>query len=158
LGNSSLNSIKDDIIPFKLTVYHNCFLTGRKFAGEKKNTMKKLLFLGLLTTALTAGAQSDSVITTRTTRTTTTTHSHKYYYYPSSNVYYDAATDNYVYYDAPATNTWIRVKQLPPNISLDTTGGQVIYYKGENVWVENPSHIKKYKVTRKGVKMKPVRD
>jgi hypothetical protein len=120
--------------------------------------MKKLLFLGLLTTALTAGAQTNSNTTTRTTHTTTTTHSHRYYYYPSSNVYYDSSAGDYYYYDAPETKTWVRVKSLPATIAVDTTDSQVIYYNGNAVWMDNATHIKKYKVTRRGVKMKPVRD
>jgi hypothetical protein len=120
--------------------------------------MKKLLFLGMLTAGLTAAAQSNSQVTTRTTHTTTTTHSHRYYYYPSSNVYFDSTSGDYYYYDAPETRTWMRVRTLPPDVTIDSTDRQVIYYNGDQVWKDNAAHIRKYKATRKGVKVKPVKD
>jgi hypothetical protein len=35
-----------------------------------------------------------------------------FYYYPSSNIYFDVASNEYVYYD-DATQKWLNVKELP---------------------------------------------
>jgi hypothetical protein len=96
--------------------------------------------------------------TTRSRHTTTTTHTHRYFYYPSSNIYFDPASQEYFYYDTAVIKKWTVVKNLPAGILVDTTGQQVIYHDGGEIWIQNPEHVKTFRVTRKGVKPKAVRD
>ena len=69
----------------------------------------------------------------------------KYYYYPSSNVYYNPGTGQYVYYE---NNTWTPVKTLPTTIRVTHTPRYVVYHNGPDVWMDNPVHVKKYKVVK----------
>ena len=105
--------------------------------------MKKILFLILVCgTVITASSQTtDSVTTTTTT--------HKYYYYPSSNVYYNVVGSDYWYYDE-ATSAWVEVKTLPATITLEKAPRYTVYYNGKDVWKDNATHMKKYKVKDNG--------
>jgi hypothetical protein len=111
--------------------------------------MKKILFLILVCgTVITASAQTtDSVTTTTTT--------HKYYYYPSSNVYFDEASGNYMYWDQ-STSQWSTTQTLPATITIEKTTRYPIHYSGNDPWKNNLADMKKYKVKKNGVvKMKP---
>ena len=68
----------------------------------------------------------------------------KFYYYPSSNVYYNTSTSEYWYYDQP-TVKWVEVKTLPTTITIEKTPRYTVYYKDQDVWKDNPVHVKKYK-------------
>jgi hypothetical protein len=71
----------------------------------------------------------------------------KFYYYPSSNVYFNVSTGQYWYYDEP-TVKWMEVKTLPETITLEKTPVYTVYYSGEDVWKDNATHQKKYKVKK----------
>ena len=74
----------------------------------------------------------------------------KYYYYPSQNVYQNTVTGEYYYYNTPTTS-WITVKALPQTITIGEPDPKFeVYYKGGEVWKDNPKHLKKYKVKRNG--------
>ena len=83
------------------------------------------------------------------TMSTTTTRV-KYYYYPSSNIYYNPATNEYWYFDDVST-TWMEVKTLPSTITFTKTPKYTVYYNGADVWKDNATHKKKYKVKNNGV-------
>jgi hypothetical protein len=68
----------------------------------------------------------------------------RYYYYPSSNVYYNITTHDYLYYD-PGTTAWVTVRTLPATIMITKTPRYTVYYKGPDVWKENAMHKNKYK-------------
>jgi len=72
-----------------------------------------------------------------------------FYYYPSSNVYYNVSASDYWYYD-DATNTWVEVKTLPTTITLEKAPRYTVYYNSKDVWKDNASHLKKYKVKDNG--------
>ena len=74
----------------------------------------------------------------------------KFYYYPKSNVYQNTSTNEYWYYDQGNSN-WVSVKDLPSTVTLEKDPSYVVYYNGTDVWKDNPQHMKKYKVTKKGV-------
>ena len=80
----------------------------------------------------------------------------KYYYYPSSNVYYNPVTNEYWYYDG-GTTTWMEVKTLPSGITITKMPKYTVYYNGADVWKDNATHKKKYKVKNGAVvtKTKP---
>jgi len=81
----------------------------------------------------------------------------KFYYYPSSNIYYNPATNEYWYYDNP-TVTWMEVRELPPTITFTKTPKYTVYYNGQDVWKDNATHKKKYKAKDNGTtktKQKP---
>lgn len=73
----------------------------------------------------------------------------RFYYYPSSNIYYNPATDQYWYYDDVRT-TWTEVKTLPTTITISKTPRYTVYYNGEDVWKDNAVHLKKYKGKKDG--------
>ena len=72
-----------------------------------------------------------------------------YYYYPSSNVYYNVVGSDYWYYDE-ATSAWVEVKTLPATITLEKAPRYTVYYNGKDVWKDNATHMKKYKVKDNG--------
>ena len=74
-----------------------------------------------------------------------------FYYYPSSNVYYNVTTHDYVYYD-PGTTTWVAVQTLPATITFTKTPRYTVYYKGNDVWKDNAMHKNKYKARKATVK------
>jgi hypothetical protein len=74
-----------------------------------------------------------------------------FYYYPSSNVYYNVSTHDYVYYD-PGTTTWVTVQSLPATITFTKTPKYTVYYNGPDVWKDNAMHKKKYKSKKTTVK------
>ena len=76
-----------------------------------------------------------------------------FYYYPSSNVYYNAASDEWVYYDEPTTK-WITVKTLPSTITIVKMPVDTIYYQGNEVWKDNAEHQRKYKGKKEETKKK----
>jgi hypothetical protein len=122
--------------------------------------MKKIIIaLGIVCcvgTAETVSAQDTTTRTTVTThRTTTTTHTRtRYFYYPDQNVYYNIESGDYYYYDAPTTK-WTQVRALPATISVEKVPRYTLYYEGEDIYKENPQHIKKFKVKKDGeVKVK----
>ena len=112
--------------------------------------MKKILLAMIVCLSLLAGKQSaaqDTVVQQT-----------KYYYYPSSNVYFNPATNDYWYYDEPST-TWTSVKELPSTMTLVRSPRYLVYYKGTDVWKDNPAHVKKFKVKKNGdIKVKPKKD
>ena len=73
----------------------------------------------------------------------------RFYYYPSTNVYYNPASDQYWYYDDVST-TWTEVKTLPTTITLTKTPRYTVYYNGEDVWKDNATHMQKYKAKKNG--------
>src|SRR5438105_6952379 len=73
----------------------------------------------------------------------------RFYYYPSTNVYYNPASDQYWYYDDVST-TWTEVKTLPTTITLTKTPRYTVYYNGEDVWKDNATHMQKYKARKNG--------
>jgi len=70
-----------------------------------------------------------------------------FYYYPSSNVYYNVSTHDYLYYD-PGTTTWVTVQTLPATITLTKTPKYTVYYNGNDVWKDNAMHKNKYKAKK----------
>ena len=72
----------------------------------------------------------------------------KFYYYPSSNVYFNTASGKYIYNN---NGQWTTVKSLPAKKPLDPHR-VIVYNNTPEVWVNNPSHIKKYKT----ITMKPM--
>ena len=81
----------------------------------------------------------------------------EYYYYPSSNVYFNPKTSDYVYLDTTTTK-WVTVKTLPANLTVSDNDKQVIYYNGTDPWKNNSADQKKYKVKRGGKKVKEKND
>jgi hypothetical protein len=77
----------------------------------------------------------------------------KYYYYPSSNVYYNPSTREYVYFN---NNTWTPVTTLPGTIRVQNTRRYMVYHNGPDVWTDNEQHMKKYRAY--GKKEKHERD
>lgn len=73
----------------------------------------------------------------------------RYYYYPHTNVYYNTVSGDYWYYDESKTN-WMTVKALPSSITIDDNNRFVIIYDGIDVYKENSTHKKKYKVKKSG--------
>ncbi|HEV8285790.1 MAG TPA: hypothetical protein VGQ09_15860 [Chitinophagaceae bacterium] len=73
----------------------------------------------------------------------------RFYYYPSSNIYYNPATNEYWYYDDVST-TWMEVKTLPTTITITKTPRYTVYYNGNDVWKDNAVHVQKYKVKKDG--------
>lgn len=69
-----------------------------------------------------------------------------FYYYPSSNIYYNVASHDYLYFD-PGPATWVTVKALPPGIVLTRTR-YTVYHNGPEVWRANANHKTKYKVKK----------
>ncbi len=66
-----------------------------------------------------------------------------YWYYPSSNVYYDVAGKQYVFYNA---GNWSTAKTLPSGVMLVKGSPRVtVYHAGNNVWSDNAGHVMKYK-------------
>ncbi len=66
-----------------------------------------------------------------------------YWYYPSSNVYYDVAGKQYVFYNA---GNWSTAKTLPSGITLVKGSPRVtVYHAGNDVWADNAGHVMKYK-------------
>jgi hypothetical protein len=76
-----------------------------------------------------------------------------FYYYPSSNIYYDVASNEYVYYDE-STQKWLNVKELPTTITLVKMPADTVYYNGQQVWKDNPEHLRKYKGKKDEAKKK----
>ncbi|PWT93842.1 MAG: hypothetical protein C5B54_01230 [Acidobacteria bacterium] len=76
-----------------------------------------------------------------------------FYYYPSSNIYYNVSTGEYLYYDEPTTK-WITAKTLPTTITLEKMPVDTVYYNGPDVWKDNPEHLRKYKAKKEEVKKK----
>jgi len=76
-----------------------------------------------------------------------------FYFYPSSNVYYNAASDEWVYYDEPTTK-WITVKTLPSTVTIVKEPVDTIYYQGNDVWKDNAEHQRKYKGKKDETKKK----
>ncbi|MEO6406769.1 MAG: hypothetical protein ABIY51_04230 [Ferruginibacter sp.] len=66
-----------------------------------------------------------------------------YWYYPSSNVYYDIAAKQYVFYNA---GTWSNAGTLPSGIVIEKEAPRVtVYHAGNDVWADNAGHVMKYK-------------
>ena len=74
-----------------------------------------------------------------------------FYYYPSSNVYFNISTGNYIYYD-PGVTTWVTVQRLPATIVVTRTPRYIVYYNGPEVWRDNGLHKGKYKAKKTVVK------
>lgn len=66
----------------------------------------------------------------------------RFYYYPSSNVYYDVASQQY-YYDP--SGSWVTVKQLPAGYTVVNQPRYVVYRKDHEIWRDNAVHVQKYK-------------
>jgi hypothetical protein len=82
----------------------------------------------------------------------------KFYYYPSANVYYNVAEKDYWYYN-PTTSTWTVIQEVPDQVNIVKTPKYIIYYSDANVWKENTTHLKKFKVKKDGeIKIKPEKD
>ncbi len=128
--------------------------------------MKKILILLLISgSVLTASAQVDQSTTTTTTTTTPTTSptvqpgQHQYYFYPSQNVYFDKASGDYWYKEAPTATTWTETTTLPSTVTVENQKSFPIQYKGNDPWKNNDADLKKYKVKNNGtVKMKMKKD
>src|ERR1700730_1746602 len=104
--------------------------------------MKKIIFFLLLVTGIqtTQSLQAQRV---------------KYYYYPSSNVYYNPATREYVYYN---NSTWTPVRTLPGTIRVEHTRRYMVYHDGPDVWTDNEQHMRKYRAIKNEKKEKHERD
>lgn len=101
--------------------------------------MKKII-LGLVVLFMIAGV---SKVSAQETQKVT------FYYYPSSNVYYNVTATDYWYYD-DATSAWVEIKTLPATITLEKSPRYTVYYTGKDVWKDNATHMKKYKVKDNG--------
>jgi hypothetical protein len=71
----------------------------------------------------------------------------RFYYYPGSNVYYNISSGNYWYHDDTA-GKWKSVPELPASIKLVKSPRFSVYHSNADVWMDNPEHLKKYKVKR----------
>jgi hypothetical protein len=111
--------------------------------------MKKII-LGLVVLFMIAGV---SKVSAQETQKVT------FYYYPSSNVYYNVTATDYWYYD-DATSAWVEIKTLPATITLEKSPRYTVYYTGKDVWKDNATHMKKYKVkdNRELKEKKPEKD
>jgi hypothetical protein len=76
-----------------------------------------------------------------------------FYYYPSSNIYFDVASNEYVYYDE-GTQKWLNVKELPTTITVVKMPVDTVYYNGQQVWKDNAEHLRKYKGKKDEAKKK----
>jgi hypothetical protein len=122
--------------------------------------MKKIIVAMtiLFAAGISTGASAQQTQQTQQTQPAQTSQTIKYYYYPSSNVYYNESTGEYLYYN-DADASWTTVKTLPSTIVLEQTPRYEIQYNGTDVWKDNAEHIKKYKVKKDGeVKAKPKKD
>jgi hypothetical protein len=70
---------------------------------------------------------------------------HKFYYYPGSNVYFDVAGKQFIYFNG---SNWVTAKALPANIRPNQTQRVIVYHTGKNVWVGNATHVKKYRARK----------
>jgi hypothetical protein len=112
--------------------------------------MKKFMFLLMICGGFLGTAQIHAQQTTQEQHQQI-----KFYYYPSSNVYFNPATNDYWYYN-DSTTTWVTAKELPTTIVLEKTPVYTVYHNDADVWKDNAEHIKKYKVSKNGkVKEKP---
>lgn len=120
--------------------------------------MKKIILglsiVALAATSLDANAQEPT--TTTVVTTATPTQKVKYYFYPTENLYWNEATQEYVYYDEPSVK-WLTVKTLPSTVTWNEKGEHyTVYYDGGEVWKGNADHKVKYKVKKDGtIKQKP---
>jgi hypothetical protein len=110
--------------------------------------MKKILFLSLVVLmGFSAMAQEPATAATAATNDAGRV---KFFYYPSTNIYYNEATSEYLHYD-DATSTWLTVKQLPTTVVVEPTAMKyAVYYNGNEIWKENAAHKTKYKVKKDG--------
>src|SRR5436190_11728815 len=76
-----------------------------------------------------------------------------FYFYPSSNIYYNVSTGEYLYFDESSTK-WITVKALPTTITVVKMPVDTVYYNGPDVWKDNAEHQKKYKEKKDEMKKK----
>ena len=65
-----------------------------------------------------------------------------FYYYPQSNVYYNIATQQYIF---PFQGTWTVAYRLPRYIWLDNQPRYTVNYNGFDVWRENRFHAEKFR-------------
>jgi hypothetical protein len=93
--------------------------------------MKKIAFLLLV--LLFAG--SGNAQTTKT----------KFYYYPAANVYYNSASEKYIYNN---NGNWTAAKTLPHGIAVANTRRVIVYHNSAQVWENNTEHKTKYKPTK----------
>lgn len=114
----------------------------------KKIILGLAMFFALMSTVQVNAQTSNTTSTSSSTRV-------KYWYYPSANIYYNDTSGDYWYYDDPST-TWTTVKTLPSTYVInDKTPRYEVWYDGTDVWKDNATHLKKYKVKKNGrVKMK----
>ena len=66
----------------------------------------------------------------------------RYYYYPGSNVYYDPAHNQYIYYNG---STWTTARRLPGTITVQRSQRVSVYSDDRDVWRRNEEHKVKYK-------------
>jgi len=107
--------------------------------------MKKIILM----IAVFFAVGSSLTVSAQQTQTTTVTRV-KYYYYPTSNIYYDPVNNEYWYFD-DASTTWMEVQTLPTTIIFTKTPKYTVYYNGKDVWKDNATHRKKYKVKDNGL-------
>lgn len=94
--------------------------------------MKKLVAIFLAVVILSAFAVTEASAQNKT-----------FWYYPSSNIYYDVAGRQYVFYNA---GNWSNAKELPSGVTLVKGSPRVtVYHAGNDVWADNAGHVMKYK-------------
>ncbi|MES2431160.1 MAG: hypothetical protein V4556_09490 [Bacteroidota bacterium] len=102
--------------------------------------MKKIILSVLLTLTICTITNAQEIAASST----------KYVYYPTKNVYYNEATETYLYYDRP-TRGWIAVDELPSSYVVNKEMNHYeVTYNGTDVWKENKRHTMIYKVKKDG--------
>ena len=69
----------------------------------------------------------------------------KFYYYPSSNVYYNTASNKYVYNN---NGKWITVNTLPGTTRIANIQRMTVYNTTPQVWENNREHVAKSKIMK----------